>query len=158
MGRIQSNVGLVTGVDIQGTVEQLMKLNAIPRDRLQARITGMQNEQTALTGLMTQIVGVQLTTDRLGQPSLFSSTSVTSGNTQALAARSTGNPKPGSYSFVPVRLAQSQQQTSALLASGKESPAVQFASAIAVASARLSTYVLLRRLPTWSMRSTRMTS
>ena len=120
MGRIQSNVGLVTGLDIQGTVDQLMKLNAIPRDRLQARITGLQNEQTALTGLMTQIVGVQLTTDRLGQPSLFSSTSVTSGNTQSLAARSTGNPTPGSYSFVPVRLAQSQQQTSALLASGDQ--------------------------------------
>ncbi|MEO8270195.1 MAG: flagellar cap protein FliD N-terminal domain-containing protein, partial [Aureliella sp.] len=120
MGRIQSNIGLVTGVDIQGTVDQLMKLNAIPRDRLQARITGMQSEQTALTGLMTQIVGVQLTTDRLGQPSLFSSTNVTSGSTQALTARSTGNPKPGSYTFVPVRLAQSQQQTSALLASGDQ--------------------------------------
>ncbi len=120
MGRIQSNIGLVTGVDIQGTVDQLMKLNGISRDRLQARITGMQNEQTALTGLMTQIVGVQLTTDRLGQSSLFTATSVSSGNTQALTARSTGNPKPGSYTFVPVRMAQSQQQTSALLASGDQ--------------------------------------
>ena len=120
MGRIQSNIGLVTGVDIQGTVDQLMNLNAISRDRLQARIKDMQSEQTALTGLMTQIVGVQLTTDRLGQSSLFSSTSVSSGNTQALTARSTGSPKPGSYTFVPVRLAQSQQQTSGLLASGDQ--------------------------------------
>ncbi len=120
MGRIQSNIGLVTGVDIQGTVDQLMKLNAIPRDRLQSRITSMQAEQTALTELMTQVVGVQLTTDRLGQASLYSSTSVASGNTQVLTARSTGNPKPGSYTFVPVRQAQSQQQTSALLASSEQ--------------------------------------
>lgn len=117
MGRIQSNVGLITGVNISDTVDQLMKLNAIPRDRLQTRITGMQKEQTAVTGLMTQIVGVQLTTDRLGQSTLFSATNVTSGNTQALTARSTGSPKLGSYTFVPVRLAQSQQQTSSLLAS-----------------------------------------
>ena len=120
MGRIQSNVGLVTGVNIQDTVDQLMKLNAIPRDRLQSRITSMQAEQTALTELMTQVVGVQLTTDRLGQASLYSSTSVASGNTQVLTARSTGNPKPGSYTFVPVRQAQSQQQTSALLASSEQ--------------------------------------
>ncbi|MCC7334149.1 MAG: flagellar filament capping protein FliD [Pirellulaceae bacterium] len=120
MGRIQSNTGLITGIDIQGTVDQLMNLNAISRDRLQTRIAGMQSEQAALTGLMTQIVGVQLTTDRLGQSSLFSSTSVSSGNTQALTARSSGNPKPGSYTFVPVRLAQSQQQTSSLLASGDQ--------------------------------------
>lgn len=120
MGRIQSNTGLITGIDIQGTVDQLMTLNSIPRDRLQTQITGMQSEQSALTSLMTQIVGVQLTTDRLGQSSLFSATSVTSGNTQALTARSTGSPKPGSYTFVPVRLAQSQQQTSSLLASGDQ--------------------------------------
>ncbi len=120
MGRIQSNVGLVTGVDIQSTVDQLMKLNALSRDRLQSRINAMQKEQTAVTELMTQVVGVQLTTDRLGQPSLYSATTVTSGNTQALTARSTGSPKPGSYSFVPVRQAQSQQQTSSLVASGEQ--------------------------------------
>ncbi len=120
MGRIQSNIGLVTGVDIQSTVDQLMQLNAISRDRLQSRITSMQAEQTALTDLMTQVVGVQLTTDRLGQSSLYSSTSVASGNTQALTARSTGSPKTGSYTFVPVRQAQSQQQTSALLASSDQ--------------------------------------
>lgn len=120
MGRIQSNVGLVTGVDIQSTVDQLMKLNALSRDRLQSRINAMQKEQTAVTELMTQVVGVQLTTDRLGQTSLYSATTVTSGNTQALTARSTGSPRPGSYSFVPVRQAQSQQQTSSLIASGDQ--------------------------------------
>jgi flagellar hook-associated protein 2 len=120
MGRIQSNIGLVTGVDIQSTVDQLMKLNAIPRDRLQSNITAMQSEQSAVTELMTQIVGVQLTTDRLGQTSLFSSTTVSSGNPQALTAQSTGSPKTGSYTFVPVRQAQSQQQTSSLLASGDQ--------------------------------------
>lgn len=120
MGRIQSSVGLVTGVQIESTVDQLMKLNAIPRDRLQTRITAMKSEQTALTELMTQVVALQLTTDRLGQASLYSATEVTSSDAKVLTARSTGSPRPGSYSFVPVRLAQNQQQTSSLLASSDQ--------------------------------------
>lgn len=120
MGRIQSNVGLVTGVNIQDTVDQLMQLNAIPRDRIQARVKQLQSEQTALTELMTQVVGVQLTTDRLGQTSLFSATTVASSKATSLLAKSTGSPKAASYSFVPVRQAQTQQLTSSLLASGSQ--------------------------------------
>jgi flagellar hook-associated protein 2 len=120
MGRIQSSVGLVTGVQIDSTVDQLMKLNAIPRDRLLTRITSMQREQTALTDLMTQVVGLQLTTDRLGQTTLYSATTVSSSDTKAITARNTGSPKVGTYSFVPVRLAQNQQQTSSLLASADQ--------------------------------------
>ncbi len=120
MGRIQSSVGLVTGVQIESTVDQLMALNAIPRDRLQSRITAMQSEQTALTELMTQVVALQLTSDRLGQASLYTSTNVASSDSKVLSARSTGSPRTGSYSFVPVRLAQSQQQASSLLASSDQ--------------------------------------
>ncbi len=120
MGRIQSSVGLVTGVQIESTVDQLMKLNAIPRDRLQSRIASLQGEQKATTELMTQIVALQLTTDRLGQASLYTATNVTSSDAKLITARSTGSPKTGSYSFVPVRLAQSQQQTSSLLASSDQ--------------------------------------
>lgn len=120
MGRIQSSVGLVTGVQIDSTVDQLMKLNAIPRDRLQSQITSLQSEQTAVTELMTQVVALQLTTDRLGQESLYTATSVASSDAKVLTARSTGSPQPGSYSFVPVRMAQSQQQTSSLFASSDQ--------------------------------------
>ena len=37
MGRINSNVGLVTGINITDTVDQLVKLAAKPRDMVQAR-------------------------------------------------------------------------------------------------------------------------
>ena len=120
MGRIQSSVGLVTGVAIDDTVDQLMGLNAVPRDRLVNRTTQLQQEQTAVTELMTQIVGLQLSTDRLGQDSLYSATSVTSSKSDVLTAKNTGSAKLGSYSFIPVRQAQSQQLTSSLYSSSAQ--------------------------------------
>ncbi len=117
MGRIQSSVGLVTGVAIEDTVNQLMQLNAIPRDRLESRNQLLQREQVAVTELMTLVLGVELTAERLGQDSLFRAASAKSSNSDALTVRNTGSPKVGSYSFQPIRTAQSQQLTSSLFAS-----------------------------------------
>lgn len=120
MGRIQSSVGLVTGFQIQDTVDQLMKLNALPRDRLSARNEELLQQQVAISELTALVVGVELTTDRLGQASLFAATSVASNKTDLIAATSSGSPKAGSYSFIPVQQAQSQQLTSSLFASGDQ--------------------------------------
>lgn len=120
MGQIQSNVGLVTGFAIQDTVDQLMALNAQPRNRLANRTAQIQQEQVAITELTALVVGVELTTDRLGQSSLFSATRVTSNKADLLSAVSSGTPKTGTYSFVPVRQAQSQQLTSSLFSSADQ--------------------------------------
>lgn len=120
MGRIQSNVGLVTGVPIEDTVNQLMQLNALSRNRLAARNATLGREQAAVTSLTTLVIGVQFTTDRLGQASLFSSTRVTSSKTDLLTARSTGSPQVGTYSFTPVRQAQSQQLTSSIFSNSDQ--------------------------------------
>ncbi|HBE68311.1 MAG TPA: hypothetical protein DDW52_09210 [Planctomycetaceae bacterium] len=117
MGRIQSSVGLVTGVAIEDTVNQLMQLNAIPRDRLESRNQILQREQVAVTELMTLVVGVELTAERLGQDSLYRAATAKSSNSDALSVRNTGSPKVGSYSFQPIRTAQSQQLTSSMFAS-----------------------------------------
>lgn len=117
MGQIQSSVGLVTGIAIEDTVNQLMEINSIPRNNLLSRTELLQQEQTAVTELMTLVVGVELTTNRLGQSSLFSVTKAESSNTNALTVQSSGSPAPGNYSFVPVRQAQSQQLSSSLFAS-----------------------------------------
>lgn len=120
MGRIQSSVGLVTGVAIDDTVNQLMELNSLPRQRLESRNSLLQQEQVALTELTALVVGVELSTDRLGQESLYTATTATSNNTKALTVSSSGSPVKGSYSFVPVRQAQSQQHTSSLFASSEQ--------------------------------------
>lgn len=117
MGQIQSSIGLVTGIAIEDTVNQLMDVNSIPRNNLFSRTELLQQEQTAVTELMTLVVGVELTTNRLGQASLFNVTKAESSNTNVLSVQSSGSPAPGNYSFVPVRQAQSQQLSSSLFAS-----------------------------------------
>jgi flagellar hook-associated protein 2 len=66
MGRIQSNVGIVTGIDIQSTIEQLMAVSSRPKTLLENRVAGLKAQQVALTELTALIVGVQLQSDRLG--------------------------------------------------------------------------------------------
>jgi flagellar hook-associated protein 2 len=120
MAGIQSSNGIITGIDIQGTVTQLLNLAAQPRTRLADATKQLQNQQVALTSLTALVVGVQLTTDRLGQAGLFTSSTATSSNSTALKVTVTGTPIAGSHTFVPVRQASAQQLTSALLGSKDE--------------------------------------
>ncbi|RMF42014.1 MAG: hypothetical protein D6753_08470, partial [Planctomycetota bacterium] len=120
MGRIQSNVGLVTGINIEDTVNQLMQQNSIPKTRLEDRNKLLDQERVAVTELMTLVVGVQLTTDQLGLESLFDAVQVNSSNSSLLSATASGSPAPGSYNFTPVRLAQTQQLASSTFASADQ--------------------------------------
>ena len=59
MGRIQSSVGLATGLDIEGTVTKLMALAAQPRDTLALRQKAIQAQQAAVIDLTSLVLGVQ---------------------------------------------------------------------------------------------------
>src|SRR6056297_258691 len=86
MGRIQSSIGLITGTDIAGTVDQLMAINARPRDRVAARNENLRAQQDSLAELTASVIGVQLSGNRLGQVSTFRTKSVTSSRSEALSA------------------------------------------------------------------------
>ncbi|MFV2068813.1 MAG: flagellar cap protein FliD N-terminal domain-containing protein, partial [Pirellulales bacterium] len=117
MGQIQSSVGLITGIPIVDTVDQLMALAARPRDLIAARNTRLQAEQVAVTELTSLVLSVQFATDQLGENGIFSQKTVASQESSLISAILTGEPVEGSYSFVPVRQAQPQQ----LLSSGVNS-------------------------------------
>jgi len=109
MGRIQSNIGLITGMPIGETVDKLMALAAKPKDMLVGRTTGIQKEQAALTSLAAALASVQYVAKSLGKAELFQQRSSSSSNSAALVATLTGNPALGSYQFTPLRMVQSQQ-------------------------------------------------
>ncbi len=94
MAGIQASNGIVTGIDIQGTVDQLMSLAATPRNRLTNATAQIQNEQVALTSLTALIIGVQLSTDRLAQPSLYSTTTATSSSATKIKSTVTNSASP----------------------------------------------------------------
>ncbi len=112
MGRITSNVGLITGTNISGTIDQLMKLAAVPRDRLVARQESLKAEQVVVNELTALVVGVQLQSTRLGSTTNISGFDVTSSNTDVLKATANGTGTAGSYRVRTVATAQSSSQTS----------------------------------------------
>ena len=119
MAGIQASTGLISGIPIQDTVDQLMKISAQPRDRLVAKNTALQAKQVAIGQLTALVIGVQLSTDQLSKETLFAQTKLQSSST-ALSATAAGTAVPGRYQFVPVRQSQQQQFTSSSLASADQ--------------------------------------
>lgn len=117
MGRIQSDVGLVTGINITDTVNKLMAINSQPRDRIVKRNETLQKTQVAITELTALVIGVQLATNQLGRNDTFSTLKVTSAKPDIISAASNGTPAAGKTKVTSVQLAQSQQLTSSPVAS-----------------------------------------
>ncbi len=121
MGRIQSSIGLITGVPIDDTVNQLIAVSARPRDLLVNRTQLLQSEQSAITELTAAVLGVQLAGKNLAKTDQFSKTTASSSNSSLLAATVTGKPAVGSFQFTPLQTAQAQQLLSSGFAS-KDGP------------------------------------
>jgi flagellar hook-associated protein 2 len=112
MSRIQSSIGLVTGIEIEETVNKLMSVAAQPRDTLTRRQQLLQAQQAAVTDLTALTLGVQLSIRRFSSSNLFDLRTVTSTNANLLSATASAAVPPGQYQFVPVRAAQSHQLVS----------------------------------------------
>lgn len=117
MGRIQSNIGLTTGIDIQSTVDKLVAVSAQPRDRLQARIKSFQSQQVAVNELTALLIGVQLQTDKLGKVANLTSTTASSNKTDVLTVTASGTPTTGSYAVRVLQTAQTATASSAAFTS-----------------------------------------
>jgi flagellar hook-associated protein 2 len=114
MGRIQSDIGLVTGINIADTVNKLMALQARPRDAATQRQAALKAQQTAITELLALTLGVQIAGKKFTDVSLYSKKDVTSSNSALITAAATGEVPAGAYQFVPIR----QASASHLLAGG----------------------------------------
>lgn len=111
MSRIQSSVGLISGIPIQETVDKLMEVAFQPKNILTDRTNLLQSEQAAVTQLTSLIVAFQFEASKLGSTQLFDSKTVSSSKSTVLSATlaSGGNPAAGSYLFTPVQTASAQQ-------------------------------------------------
>lgn len=108
MGRITATTGLFSGVPIQQTVDQLIALQARPRDLLTARNKTLEARQVGLTSVSGSLLKLQLALASFKSATVFDQRAATS-NAENLTASITGSPAPGSYQFTAVRVAQSQQ-------------------------------------------------
>ena len=111
MTRIQSSVGLISGIPIQETVDQLMAIASQPKNTVTDRNKLLNSEKLAVTQLTSLVVAFQFEVSQLGSTKLFESKAVSSNKATVLSATlaSGGNPVAGSYLFTPVQTASAQQ-------------------------------------------------
>ena len=114
MGRITSNIGLITGIPITDTVDQLMAVAGRPRDILQARNQGLQDQQLAINTLATRVLSLQFEVGKLDASAPFESRDVASADENLLLAtlNEGSTPPIGEYHVRPVQTATSQQLVS----------------------------------------------
>ena len=122
MSRIQSSVGLITGIPIEETVTKLMAIAARPRDLLDARTKTLTSEQLAVTKLSSLVLAFQFETNKLSSTSLFRTKEVASSNDDVLSAalQTSGNPAVGTYNLRVLQTASSQQLVSNSFASAED--------------------------------------
>src|SRR5688572_3899690 len=113
MGRITAGIGLVSNINHAEIIDQLMKLEARPKDRLQARIDQANERRLAYTDLSTRLTGLKLTATTLKKPSTFQAASAASSNDDVLTATAANGAAIGSYQFNVARLVTTQQAVSA---------------------------------------------
>ncbi|MBD14612.1 MAG: hypothetical protein CMJ72_05515 [Planctomycetaceae bacterium] len=111
MGRITSNVGLITGLPITDTVDKLIQVAGAPRDLLTSRNQGLQQQQLAINSLSTRLLSLRFDLSKLNVSGPFQAREVTSQDEDVLTTSlsSGGNPPLGSFKIKPVLTASSQQ-------------------------------------------------
>lgn len=114
MGRIQSSVGLITGIPIEETINKLMAVAARPKDLLTERTKSVDAERVAVTHLSSLVLAFQFEVNRLSSADLFQAKTVTSSDTTSLRATLTGSgtPPDGTFSFRPLQTASAHQLAS----------------------------------------------
>jgi flagellar capping protein FliD len=120
MGRITSSVGLISGLPTADIVNQLMAIQARPRDLLQSRTQTLQQKQTALGEITGLLLSVQITARNLAKADLFQQRTIATSNADVLSATVTGTPALGTTTFTPLQAAQAHQVVSSGLASNSQ--------------------------------------
>ncbi len=121
MGTISSGVGLISGLDFNRMIEQLIAIEAGPRDRLLTRISNIDAQRTAYLDISARISALMSHVNLMRNRSVFLSNTVSSSNPEALNVTANSDAVPGSYSFIVKSLATTHQ----LVSRGFASPDAQ---------------------------------
>ena len=113
MGRISTGIGLVSNIDYRSIIDQLMTLEARPKEQLQARIDKATERKLAYTDLSTRLAGLKLTATTLKKPSTFQAATAASSDDDVLTATAANGAAVGNYQFSVARLVTTQQSVSA---------------------------------------------
>lgn len=112
MSGITSNVGLFSGINSAQIIDQLMALEARPKNQLQSRILQLQLQNAAYLDINTRLSALKTAAAGFRTNKTFQSKQGTSSNENVLKATVDSTASPGTYQFIVDRLVSSQQNLS----------------------------------------------
>lgn len=106
---ITSSVGLISGINYQELVDQLIAIDARPRTLVQNRTTVLQSQQAAFQAINAKLLALDVSVTAITKSVTFSPNKATSSNESVLTAGATSSAVPGTYQFRVQRLVSGQQ-------------------------------------------------
>ena len=112
MGTISSGLGLFSGIDARSIIDQLIQIEARPKQLAQRRLLTLQSEQAALLDLNSALMGLRNASAAFNGSKVFQANKATSSSPAALTATAGLSAAPGTYSFTVNRLVSTDQRIS----------------------------------------------
>ena len=109
---ITSGVGLISGLDIEDIVTQLMAIEARNKDHLNDRIDQIDEKRTAIIAIQARVMSIQLAATNFNKQSVFQQKAVSSTDENVLTATTNRFADPGIHRFTVARLASNHHLVS----------------------------------------------
>ncbi|MGA2230262.1 MAG: flagellar filament capping protein FliD [Tepidisphaeraceae bacterium] len=109
MAQISSGVGLVSGINYQSLISQLIAIDEQPQEIVQSQINEAQAQQQAYQDLTNDLTGLQNIGNNLALPQTFAAATTTSSDPNTLTATAAEGAAVGTYQFQVAQLVSTQQ-------------------------------------------------
>ena len=109
MGQITTGVGLVSGLDINSIVEQLIAIESRPKNLVQQRTEVIRSQQVAFQDINARLLALKGSADAISGSTSFSGTTSNSSDESIVSVSSGIGATPGTYQFTVGRLVAAQQ-------------------------------------------------
>lgn len=109
MGGISSSVGLISGLNTDQIISQLLQVEARPRVLAQRRVLSLQGQQAAYLDINGKLSALKTAAGRFRTEKTFDAAKATSSNSDVLTATANAGAPAGSYSFLVSRTVSTQQ-------------------------------------------------
>lgn len=112
MSGISTGVGLISGIDTASLINQILSIEARPKTYAQARVFGLQMQQTAYLDLNTRLNALKSAATKFRTSKSLQTKLATSSDAAVLKATASTTAATGSYQFIVDRLVSTQQMLS----------------------------------------------
>ncbi len=112
MSGISTGVGLISGINSADIIDQLMQIEARPRQLVEQRVEVLTAQKTAFMDVNARLLALKMSAGSFLDSSAFGARSATSSNPSVMTATASTTASPGSYNLTVNRLVSSHQMIS----------------------------------------------